>query len=366
MHLYSLHLCNFRRFKDEYIEFSPGINHFIGDNAQGKTTIIEALYLLSTGHSFRTHHLQELIRTNSSGFAISLQFERHLITQQIKLLFDGKEMRIFFNDTRLHHLHQLLGIVQGVVISSEDLSLIKGPPDNRRQMLDLHLSYLDPLYHHHSIRYKRALKQRNMLIKNRSLSAITPFEVQLAKSAAYLVLARSKAIQELTLGADKILQTLSLGEERLHMHYQSSVENTASVEDIQNQYMKKYADSRQKDMEIGYTSLGPHRDDLYITLNDLSAKSYASEGQKRTLCNALRLAQFHIFEEKSQEPVFLCIDDIKMSLDTKRSDSLLHTLMEYGQLFLTSPTPLSNLDSITLFSVSEEGIKKSPALLKKK
>jgi len=343
MRLKSLCLHHFRLFEHSIIHFDEGINHFTGDNASGKTTILEALYFLSTGKSLRTHHLQEIIQEGSDHFALELHFSRHLIDQTLQVIYEPHQIRIVLNDTKIPSLHGLLGLIQGVVIAADDVQVIKKGPQERREMLDLFLLSLDPLYHHHIQRYKKALKHRNALLKMRSLNTLGAFEEQLAISGCYILQQRNKACQNLQDKAATILQELTDKSDALQIEYITQIDPTLEIENLREQLLTKYFESREKDCEQFVTSIGPHRDDILFYINGKQAKLYASEGQQRTLCNALKMAQYQLFTLNQEENAFLCIDDLKMSLDASRKNLLLQTLKKYNQVFLTSPDKIDDL-----------------------
>lgn len=336
MHLQTLRLRNFRLFEDLFLEFSKEINHFIGNNAQGKTTVLEALYFLSHGKSFRTHHIQDLVRLGQDHFSLELSFVKHGIDQQLKVLFHKGQIQIFLNDTKISKLQGLLGILHGVVITVEDVDMIKNGPQERRELLDLFLYSIDPLYYYHHQRYKKALKHRNALLKMRSYNTLAAFEAQLATSGAYLIKKRAHVTEELETICQPIFTDLSNQKDHCSLHYQTKYDPTQSLLQLEEALKKDYEENRSKDKEMYITTIGPHRDDVLFEINEQPARLFGSEGQKRTLCNAIRIGQYQTYC-RDHEHAFLCIDDVKMSLDENRHFSLLQTLESYGQTFLTSP-----------------------------
>lgn len=351
MRLKSLFLKDFRLFKEERLDFSEGLNHFIGNNAQGKTTLIEALFLLSSGKSFRTHHLKDLVREGAERFRLLCYFERYGIEQKIELVSDGLNHQLIINASPSHKLSSLLGLIQGVVISPEDNPLVKASPDERRRFLDQHLCCLDPLYVHHLHRYRKALKQRNALLKQRALKTLHVWEVELAKSAGYLIHKRQKTSHKLNIRAKELLLEISDGKDNLKLSYKTSfsissqkasIKNESdsscdSLDDIQAALLKNLEKGRNKDLMMQATSVGPHRDDLVIELGGKNAKAFASEGQKRSILYALRLAQWQLTSEENNEPPFIAIDDIGSCLDNHRLKRLIDNMLKCGQVFISSP-----------------------------
>jgi DNA replication and repair protein RecF len=344
MRLRSLYLKDFRLFQIERIDFSEHTNHFIGDNAQGKTTLIEALFLLSSGKSFRTHHLKDLVREGAERFMLVCHFERYGIEQKIELASDGVQHSLKINSSSSHKLSSLLGLIGGVVISPEDSPLIKAAPEERRRFLDHHLCTLDPLYVHHLHRYRRALKQRSALLKARSEATLHIWDEELAKSAGYLIYKRLVAVEQLEKRALPILKEISEGKETLSLKYRASfsipykkgeIPPPKTIHEALTQALKK---CRSKDLVFQSTSIGAHRDELVIELDGKAAKVFASEGQKRSILYALRLAQWQLISDESEDPPFIAIDDIGSCLDDQRLGRLISAISQKGQVFLSSPT----------------------------
>ena len=342
MALETLLLQHFRGFEKESFSFTKGIQHFIGENAHGKTSVLEAIYFLMTGHSFRTHHLSDLVQDGYETFLIDLTFKRHGFEQHLQVQSSGKQHRVIFNSMMYTSLNQLYGLFPGVVITTEDVDMIKNGPDTRRHFLDLHLYALDPLYVHHHSRFKRALKQRNHMLHTRSLGQMDFFEIELAKSAAYLTFQRQNAIQMLEEKAQPILHTLSDGADELKCQFKTHF-SSQDLQALEKEYIEKLKANRTKDLEQQTTTIGPHREDLVLLINDKPARLFASEGQKRTLANTLKFAQFEILQQNSNESPLFCIDDVGISLDEKRTYQLLEKLSHLDQVFITSPNPLGNI-----------------------
>ena len=350
MKILSLQLRNFRLFDHAAIPFAPGLNYFSGPNAAGKTTLLEALLLLCTGRSMRTRHLDQLVKEKQERFALSCHFERHGIEQQIDLFSDGKRHDLTINATRGHRLHALLGQCQGVVITPEDIQIIKGSPEERRRFIDQYLCTTYPLYVHHLHRYKRALKQRSACLKQNSFGTIALWEQQLAKSAAFIVQERATALERIEKQASPLLRQLSGGLEGLKLLYR-----LPKASDLEEHFIQELAESRGKDTLLQTTTVGPHRDDILVLINGKNARSFASEGQKKSLVCALRLAQWHQMGEN--ETPFLGIDDIGACLDEERLSALIKEISHLGQVFVTSPTP-SPLENAEIFAIESGVVKK--------
>ncbi len=329
MHLLSLYLRNFRNYEEAFVPFSPKLNYIYGENAQGKTNLLEAIHLLITGRSFRTHHLTDLIRFGTEAFYIEAHFEKNGVEQVLKLTFNREGRSIIHNATHIPALSALLGILNGVIISPEDHELVKGGPASRRQFLDLQIACENPLYLYHLSRYLKAMKQRNFLLKRRKLENCAIWEEQMAESASYLTLKRQATIGQLT--QEKALRSQV---DEISLNYSTLA---PLDQNLKSYFISQYEKQRPREAELGSTLTGPHRDDLLIYLHGHEARHFASEGQTRSCVTSLRLAQWARLKRLTEETPLLCIDDIGISLDEGREQKLYEELDSLGQVFITSP-----------------------------
>lgn len=339
MILQTLGLYGFRNYEQEFVELSSGVNLFYGDNAQGKTSILEAIYLfIAGGRSFRTTHLQELVREGASYFCLESHFAEGEDRQKLRLWSDGKGRRLFLNDAPCPSLSSLLGLVRGVVLTPEDIELVIGAPAVRRRFLNIHLSQQDPLYVHHLARYHRALEQRNCLLKQQETATLEAWEEEMAISAAYLTCRRGEGVEALSLLAEKVHGALSLDKESFNIHYKGAIPHNLSLEDAQAALRALFAKHRAYDLLAGNTRTGPHRDDLLFSLNDRPIKMFASQGQQRSALASLKFAEWQRLKDLSETPPWMLIDDIGISLDATRQQRLYEQLDTMGQVFLTAPS----------------------------
>ncbi len=331
----ALFLRDFRNYKQAVITFSPKVNVILGDNAQGKTNLLEAIYLLITGRSFRTSHLSELIRFGAHAFYLEALFEKNGIEQTLKFSFDGEGRTIIHNFTLLPSLSSLIGILHGVVLSPEDRNLVKGGPQARRQFLDLLIAQSNPLYLHHLSRYIKAMKQRNALLKTKSLKTIAIWEEQMAPSAAFLTHRRSQTVKEL----ESLSQSETMASDQLALAYRSSAPLSSAYEQLTHYFLTQFEKQRPRECELGSTLSGPHRDDLTIMLHDKEACKFASEGQQRSCITSLKLAHWKWLQQLLEEQPILCIDDVGVSFDRTREEELFKRINSLGQVFITSARP---------------------------
>ena len=280
-----------------------------------------------------------MIRQGTPYFLLEANFVKHGIEQQLRMYYSGKERKIVYNATTYTSSLALLGILQGVVVHPDDASVVKGSPTARRHMIDLQLAQTDPLYVHHLTRYDRAMRQRNHLLRARTPTAIDSWEYEMAHSASYVVQQRAKVVQELQQEGMSLYHQICGGTEKLSLFYKAHGTGNhipAEAVDLRNMFCDQYQRHRQREMELGATLTGPHKDDVTISLNDKEARSFASEGQQRSCVIALRLAEWERLKKVADDTPLMLVDDIGMSLDGVRRASLLKYLDRLEQVFVTT------------------------------
>lgn len=337
MKLHKLSLIQFRNYRKETAVFSPTLNCISGANGSGKSNLLEAIHLLSTGKSFRTSRLQDLIAHDQKEFLLEAEFMKGEISQRLRLSFDRDGKRsILHNETKYATFLPLLGILPCVLLSPEDIAIISGAPAERRRFLDLHCAQVDPLYLHHLGRYQRALKQRNFLLKSQEDRGLLPWEQLMAVSAAYLLEKRLEMLQALQTPSAELVLSLSKQKEPFAFSYQSTLLLPSTP--LSPPFLaKQWEEARKKELYAGTTLLGPHRDDILFTLDGKEAKTYCSEGQKRGCIAALRLGEWQRLSALLDSPPIFGVDDFGVHLDEERSGTLKEHLKQMGQVFLTAP-----------------------------
>ena len=328
VYLKALYLRNFRNYIEAEVHFSEKLNVLHGDNAQGKTNMLEAIYLVATGRSFRSQSLSELIRAGESFFFIEAEIVRDGVCQTVKISFDGQNRRVQLDANSYPTFHPLLGILPSVLYTPYDIELIAGSPTERRRFLNLHLAQSDPLYVHHLTRYWRAMKQRNCLLRSRSKESLDCWEIEMAQSAEYIGKARKDMVDELKIPLEKQSRRLTLKEEAHELQLQVSAPKN---------YLQQLQKNRVREMDLGLTLTGPHRDDLSVLIDDKPARLFASEGQKKTAIAALRLAEWERLCKRIGAPALMGFDDLGQHLDDTRQKLLKSSLDELGQVFITTP-----------------------------
>lgn len=344
MYLRSLYLQQFRNYGEGYFEFNPSINLICGPNAQGKTSLLEAIHYLMIGRSFRLCVHQDVIQIGSPFFYLEAIFCKHGVDQKIRLQTDGKERKIFCNSTSLPNISNLLGLIPGVIMTPDDVNLIKGPPLTRRQFLDIQIAQSDPLYVHYLSRYTKAMRQRNELLKQKKMLTIESWEYEMAQAAAYIIMQRRLAINILQLHSQNFYTYLTDEKESLAIEYRSGASTCQSEIEVKEFYQHQFAKQREKEMFMGYTLSGPHKDDMWIGIGGKDIRYFASEGQQRSCVAALHMGEWQRLKQLSGTHPLLMIDDVGISLDQKRRERLLDQLSSMGQVFLTT-TEVSLLNS---------------------
>lgn len=325
MNIESIRLINFRNYKSLNIELNKNINIFVGKNAQGKTNLLESIYMCATGRSFRTNRDKEIINLNKNEAYIGANIRVGRIQKFIEVKMErDKQKRIRVNKVELNNFRELNSGLNVVVFSPEDLKLIKGGPIERRNFLDMSISQIKPVYKHNISRYNKVLFQRNNLLKsnkprNEILSLLEIFDLQLAKIGTEIILYRNHFVEDLSRIAGKIHNNLTLGKENLGLHYISNVDYIDKEKAaLEKEFIAQLRSSAGKDLFTGTTEIGPHRDDILIKINDIDARSFASQGQQRTIVLSIKLSEVEIIKvDRGLYPVLL-LDDVFSELDEDR------------------------------------------------
>ena len=332
MHLAHLRLRDFRNYARLDADFAPGFHLLLGDNAQGKTNILEAIYLMATLRSFRGIGGAQMIRHGQRGYFVG----GNVVGQgehEIKMFWSAGERKLALDSHPVKKLTDYLGVLRTVVFCTEDVQLVKGAARARRRFLDLLLAQTQPGYLPLLQRYMRAVRARNALLKQRAVdeAALDSFSQELVKLGDEIIHTRRELAPKFSPLARLAYRRISTGAEELRMEYQPSVKKDFAVE---------LAQSRNRERTYRSTLVGPHRDDLQLLLNGKSAAQFGSEGQKRTLAMALKMAQAEFLAGIHGSPPILLIDDVMGELDMKRRSGFLPLLEQAhktsGQVFMTA------------------------------
>ena len=332
MHLAHLRLRDFRNYTRLDVGFVPGFHQLLGDNAQGKTNILEAIYLIATLRSFRGVGGAQMVRHGQKGYFVGGK----VVGQgehDIKMYWSSPERTLSLDARPVRKLTDYLGVLRTVVFCTEDLQLVKGVARARRRFLDLLVSQTYPGYLPLLQRYTQALRSRNAILKQPrpDPTALDGFSRELVKSGEEIIRVRRELVPKFSPLAQLAYRRIASEAEELRLEYQPSVKQDFSVE---------LAQSRHREGAYRSTLIGPHRDDLQFLLDDRSAAQFGSEGQKRTLAITLKLAQAEYLTGLHGSPPVLLIDDIMGELDAKRRSGFLPLLQRaqqsHGQVFMTA------------------------------
>ncbi|MFR5906660.1 MAG: DNA replication/repair protein RecF, partial [[Ruminococcus] torques] len=290
MHIKSLSTENFRNLYPQEIVFDSGVNIFTGMNAQGKTNIIEALWLYSSCKSFRTTNEKDFINNEKVFAETDILFEKGGRIQSGQMKYHtAKRRELYLNEIKVKP-SEMIGNFTSVLFFPEHLDLLKAGPEGRRKFIDLAICQVKPKYYAYLSEYNKTLFQRNNVLKSEDkseLETIEIWDVKLSKLGAFIYLTRRNYIALLAGYAKTVIDEMSGGKEKLGLFYQSECDGCEKLAEAEELLIGKMLNSREKDIKCGFTNVGVHRDDLEITLNGLSAKFFGSQGQQRSCVMAL-------------------------------------------------------------------------------
>ena len=320
----SLELSNFRNYEHLNIQLSPNVTIFYGNNAQGKTNILEALYVACTTKSQKGSRDRELIRFNESEAHIRLMVDDDSIRRRIDMhLKDKGQKGVAIDGIPIKKAAELYGLMNIISFSQDDLGIIKEGPSERRRFCDMELCQLDKLYMHNLAGYEKALEQRNNLLKQLSFNpelkdTLDIWDDQLVSYGKYIIEKRNLFIEDINKIAFEIHKTLTSGNEELKIGYLPNV----SVEEFKDVLLS----NRDKDILLKTTSIGPHRDDMVFMLNENDAKKFGSQGQQRTSALTLKLSELELVKQNKKKNPVLLLDDVLSELDRNRQTKLLENI----------------------------------------
>ena len=343
VYLNRLHLRHFRNYQEQEIIFSAPKTILLGDNAQGKSNLLEAVELLSTLKSHRVSRDRDLVLAGTTESKITAQLTRKHGSIDLALLLRDKGRRTAtVNQENLKRQLDFLGILNAVEFSALDLDLVRGNPETRRLWIDSLLFQIEPVYAHILHEYQRVLKQRNSLLRqseDRSvdLAELESWNHQLIITGTKVIRRRVRIIDRLAPIARVWHTKISKGTEELKLIYAPNIIAIESTpESIYQAFVDRLHLRRAAEQSLGNTIVGPHRDEIELTINDTPAKAYGSQGQQRTLVLALKLAELELIEQIVGEPPLLLLDDVLAELDLTRQNQLLSVIEDRFQTLITT------------------------------
>lgn len=340
MQIIRLTVENYRNYEHAEIEPSPRLTVLLGENAQGKTNLLEAAFYCAIGRSHRTAKDQELIRWEAQigriEAAVKRQDGQHEV--QIALSKLGKK-QIKVDGQPLHKMGELMGKLNAVLFSPEDLRLVKEGPQQRRRFMDIELSQVRPAYFYRLQKFYRALGQRNNLLKElydhpELQNTLPAWDEQLSTLGAQVYLSRRNFVAQMDAIAKPIHKELS-GSETLSLRYVSQLQGD-DLQQVQKQYLNLLNQSRKEDIRRGVTLKGPHHDDIEIETDGISSRMFASQGQQRTVVLSLKLSQLQYIQQEVGEAPVLMLDDVFSELDQRRQQMLMKNISGWQTILTTT------------------------------
>ncbi len=332
MYISTLKLDHFRNYDSLDLTFSPGTNLFYGDNAQGKTNILEAVYFCGTTRSHRTSRDREMISFGAEEAHLRMQMKKTSIDHRIDMhLKAGRAKGIAINGVAIRKAQELIGLGNFIFFSPEDLGIIKNGPSERRRFLDMELCQLDKIYVSSLAGYNKVLQQRNRLLKDLSfrpqdMGTLDVWDEQLVHYGSALIRSREKFVKKLGEVIRPIHRKLSGGREEIEVGYEKNTEVDSFADSVKK--------SREKDLYLKSTECGPHRDDLSFLVNEIDIRKFGSQGQQRSAALSLKLAEIELVKEATGDVPVLLLDDVLSELDTGRQHYLLDSIGNI-QTFIT-------------------------------
>ena len=357
MKLTNLQLQNFRNYESVQLEFTDGVHVFIGENAQGKTNLMESIYALAMTKSHRTTNDKELIGWNKEFATIKGTVEKTTTKTNLELQFSKKGKIAKVNYLEQKRLSSYLGNLNVILFAPENLTLVKGSPQNRRKFVDMELGQMSSLYLYDLVEYNRVLKQRNTYLKQLAIKKKQPDEYlevlseMLSELASKIVFHRLDFMKQLEALAIPIHDQLSLGREKFSVSYQATIplEEGLTPSQMKEIYMNQFKKNQTREADQATTLIGPHRDDLIFYLNEVPVQTYGSQGQQRSTVLSLKLAEIELMKLSTGEYPLLLLDDVLSELDDDRQTHLIKAIENKVQTFITT----TSLDGIKQQFINE-------------
>lgn len=343
MYINEIKLNNFRNYSNENIKLKDGINLFYGNNAQGKTNIIESIFLCSMGKSFRARRDKELINFNNNDASVEINYLKKDRTGKIKYII-GEDKKIFINDIQIKKMSEILGNINIVLFSPEDINIIKDGPSNRRKFLNMMISQLRPNYIYTYNLYIKTLEQKNnylkkITIENKNDDLLDIYDEKIAEYGIIVNKYRDEFVNKIKEKIKEIHKNVTKEKEEIKIKYISDCFE-------KEEFIKKLKENRSQDILKGYTSIGIQRDDIYFFINGKKIDIYGSQGQQRTSILSLKLAELEIIKEEIGEYPILLLDDFMSELDSQRRLNFLKNI-ENTQIIITCTDDI-NLENVNI------------------
>ena len=326
MYIKRLVLNNFRNYENEEISFADGVNILYGENAQGKTNIVEAIYMIATTKSHRGNYDKEIISFDKEEGHICAELVKREIDHRVDMhLRKNKNKGIAIDRMPIKKSGELMGLVNIIIFSPEDLTIIKNGPTERRRFMDMELCQLNRIYFNDLSNYNRVLNQRNHLLKQVSYDKgqrdmLSVWDSQLVEFGTSIIREREKLIDGLNSILKEIHKNLTNQKEELTLVYQKNV--------TEENFLRELELKQDTDIRYQSTQVGPHRDDIEFLVNGMNVRKYGSQGQQRTVALSLKLAEIELVKQLVKDTPILLLDDVMSELDAGRRDALLNSIKD--------------------------------------
>lgn len=329
MNIERIQLNYFRNYVSQAVELCPGVNVFSGNNAQGKTNLLEAVYLMSLGKSMRTPRDKELILWDKPRGRVRAEIRKRTGVRTVEIVIDREvNKRVAINSMPITRIGELMGVLTTVLFSPDEIGIIKETPKERRRFIDIALCQLSKSYFYYLSDYNKILAQRNKLLKRSAPeSALEVWDMQMAVKGARISKTRQEFVLRVERLAAKTHDFISGGKEKLSVSYEGVTGN--SVEEIQAEILLKLKENRDLDYRHGYTHSGVQTDDLKVSLDGVDVRKFGSQGQQRSCALSLKLAEMELYREEQGEYPVLLLDDVFSELDVTRRQKLCEAVSGY-------------------------------------
>lgn len=371
MRLNSLQLINFRNYDNLHLEFNEKVNLLVGRNGQGKTNIVESIYMLAFGKSFRTNKDKEIIKFNNENLYVGGSFSKNYTNGLVEIGISKNKKGIKVNKIHIQKIYELLGNLNVVIFSPEDLRLVKEGPKERRLFIDKEISQIMPKYYNYLTNYNKVLFQRNKLLKSKQLdkTLLEVYDENLVRYGSYIYILRRDFIKKISKIANNTHKNLTDNIENLSITYKNQIDinDEDTVDTVYAKFLEKLKSSKEQDIETKTTKYGLHKDDLNIFINDLDIRLYGSQGQQRTASISLKLSEIELIKNEIGEYPVLILDDVFSELDETRQKLLINNLsvvqmfittaeVSHKNIFDKSKTTIFNIEQGNVMSIENGGV----------
>lgn len=351
MYIKKIKLNNFRNYEEQEIIFDKYINVFYGDNGEGKTNILEAIFLCAMGKSFRAKKEKELINLEKKEAYVEIEYEKSDRNGKIKIEINDKK-NIYLNGIKIKKISEILGNINLVMFSPDDINILKSGPEKRRRFLNIMISQLKPMYVYNLNLYLKTLEQRNNYLRqireeDKPVKMLEIWDEKLAEHGEKVYNYRKEFTDKIKEKIGVIHNNITDNKEEIKIKY-------ISDQIDKNKYLEKLKDNREKDVERGYTSVGIHRDDIIVYINKKQVNVYGSQGQHRTAILSLKLSELKVIYDEIGEYPILLLDDFMSELDKKRRNNFLENI-ENTQILITCTDKIEKIEG-KLFNINDGSV----------